>query len=203
MRFSFKRYPLLHRLVLLFLGGWMILGSAGDPLLAKELILEIGSNYGPQPKGEFADLLPHLERSPRDAGRLAVRYLFNNGLTRAREAFRTSFYTSPAKNELLVVTHGGFTLGWAFEGDERYFIEFAIPEPSLVSLRSKYLQGEARRSDLIDATWGGVAVEFGGTTFGLLLSMRYVQMRTKDAFGLGLSLDATGINLGLGLGVKW
>lgn len=183
----------------LFVTAGIILVS--NPVFGGSFSIEAGLNYGQEPKGNYIENMSYFKRA--DSGRIGLRYIFDSGLSIGREAYSQAFDTREDEDRLLVITYGGFTLGWAWEGMFRSIVEIAIPEQGTVSIREKFFEGDADRLGYIDAIWFGYAADFGDEGLGAIASVRYVSSKTEDLFNADQELDASGFYWGLGLRYLW
>ena len=123
--------------------------------------------------------------------RISLRYIWENGIILGREAFSTVY--DVGNDQLVVVAHGSFTLGWMLRSGINLLFEVAISEPSFIYRKKGILSTKFQTKERLDSSnWLGIAFDFGEEGFGGIFSLRYVQLETDE-------FNVSGIHLGAGL----
>ncbi|MGK5091554.1 hypothetical protein WDW89_05990 [Deltaproteobacteria bacterium TL4] len=186
------------RIMALFLVFWV-----PSALSASDLSFEMGINRSSQqPTGTYVEDFDTVLSS--FGGRFAVKYLFDSGFVVGRESFSSAFpVLDNGVEAILVITNGGFTVGWGFGDSLRLLFEAGIPEEGLVTLRADMMVLEVQEFHLGGSqTWYGLSFDWGDAPLGWIMTIRQVYYHVDNAFDSGQTLEMEGVSYGLGIRLR-
>lgn len=179
-----------------------------SPLVAQErnVLLDLGVQQNlSTPSGQFAASLEGFE--PTYGGRVGIKYNFDIGLLLGREVFSNGWdiKASQSNSSFLVAVMSYNTLGWVLSSESfACFLEVGLEESALLLTTTARFDGKIKNRQYTPSNMRGLSILWLPSSYfpvGILVSGRYVLLKTEDQFNTGKALDLSGFQAGLGLGL--
>ncbi|MDH5559665.1 MAG: hypothetical protein OEY59_02270 [Deltaproteobacteria bacterium] len=196
--------------------SFIILMLSSINLFAGDFEAGIGVCSYPDARGQFNDDydLNTGTKSILNCGQLRLKYVFDFGLSLSRESIAVvkslltkTVYLTNANGDYypdrFTYGAGSSMVGWSFGDNPRFSIDYGFPEKSMVTLTLKkkgffsYTNEAIELIELIDKPFTtqifGVSANIGGAEHGLVISLRYLDMKTDNLLGTGKGIDLSGL----------